>query len=148
MRRFRNRRRRLFGARDRFGIKPLYYSEAGGDISFASEMKTLLQSPGFRREVDRQSAFHYLTLGFVPGGRSILIGIHRLPPAHAFTYDIDKRSLKIEPYWEPVLDPPDGLSEEEAVAVVRDTLGTAVDRWSLSDVPIACSLSGPNFWAA
>src|SRR5579872_2595140 len=59
--------RKLVAARDRFGIKPLYWTRAGGRVALASELRTLLRVPGVAREVDHESLWHYLTLRFVPG---------------------------------------------------------------------------------
>jgi asparagine synthase (glutamine-hydrolysing) len=132
----------LFGARDRFGIKPLYLARPGGDFAFASELKVLLAFPGIEREVDRESLFHYLSLRFVPGERSILRGVERLPAAHRFTYDLATRTLEIARWWRLEFEPDDAPDREEWVRRLRETLRGAVSRWSLADVPIACSLSG------
>src|SRR5438128_6083259 len=71
-------RRQLFGARDRIGIKPLYYSHTPELFAFASELKSLLLLPGLARDVDLQSVFHYMTLQHIPGEDSIFRGIKRL----------------------------------------------------------------------
>jgi asparagine synthase (glutamine-hydrolysing) len=135
------RRRCLFAARDRFGIKPLYYARPDGDLALASELRTLLRVPGIERELDRQSLFHYLSLRFVPGERSILAGIRRLPPAHLLRYDLDTRELETERWWRLRFEPEEGSANEWRERL-RAALRDAVDRWALSDVPIACSLSG------
>jgi asparagine synthase (glutamine-hydrolysing) len=132
----------LFGARDHLGIKPLYYFNRGGCFAFASELKCLLALPEFRREVDRQSLFHYLTLLYVPDEPSILRGIHRLPPAHSFWFDLDTGQLKKQRYWTPGFQQDRARTTEEWAALIRSELRAAVRRWTLSDVPIACSLSG------
>jgi len=134
-------RRRLFAARDRFGIKPLYYARPHGNLALASELRTLLHVPGIERELDRESLFHYLSLRFVPGGRSILEGIRRLPPGHLLRYDLDTRELETERWWRLRFEPEAG-SRDEWRDRLRAALRDAVDRWTLSDVPIACSLSG------
>ena len=135
------RRRRLFAARDRFGIKPLYYARPRGDLALASELRTLLHVPGVDRELDRESLFHYLSLRFVPGERSILAGIRRLPPGHLLRYDLDTRRLEVERWWRLRFDAEQGTRDEWRERL-RTALRQAVDRWTLSDVPIACSLSG------
>jgi asparagine synthase (glutamine-hydrolysing) len=132
----------LFGARDRMGIKPLYYWHAMGRFAFASELKGLLNLPFIEREVDQQSLFHYMTLLYVPDEASIIQGVHRIPPAHHFVYDLNRRQLTVERYWRPTFYPSEHRTEEEWANLLRAELRAAVRRWTLSDVPIACSLSG------
>src|ERR1043166_6923456 len=76
------KRKRLFGARDRVGIKPLYYFNDAGLFAFASELKSLLALPTVSRDLDFQSLYHYMTLLFVPGELTIFSNIKRLPPGH------------------------------------------------------------------
>ncbi|MHB8643760.1 MAG: asparagine synthase (glutamine-hydrolyzing) [Gaiellaceae bacterium] len=134
-------RRELFGARDRLGIKPLYYARPGGGFAFASELRTLVLVPGIEREIDRQSLFDYLSLRFVPAGRSILRGVERLQPGHSFRYRVEDRTLDVERWWRLDFAPERG-TREEWVQRVRDELRAAVVRWTLADVPVATSLSG------
>ncbi len=134
------RRGELFGARDRFGIKPLYLARPAGAFAFASELRALLAVPGVGRELDRESLFHYLSLRFVPGERSILRDARRLPPGHWFRYDLSRRELEIERWWRLRFEPEEA-SREEWRERLRAALRDAVSRWTLSDVPIACSLS-------
>jgi asparagine synthase (glutamine-hydrolysing) len=135
-------RRRLFGARDRAGIKPLYYVAQAGRFAFASELKALLLLPGLGREIDPASLFHYMSLLYVPGEASIFREVRRIPPAHSFTYDLDTRALTIRPYWDLDVRHTEQRSEEEWAALLRTELRAAVRRWMLSDVPVGCSLSG------
>jgi asparagine synthase (glutamine-hydrolysing) len=132
------RRKVLFGARDRFGIKPLYFARPGGKFAAASELRTLLLVPGVERELDGDALWHYVSLRFVPGG-SILRGIEQLPPAHAFRYDLVARSHNVWRWWELAF-----AAEERAdwPEQLRQALRGAVARWTLSDVPVAVSLSG------
>jgi asparagine synthase (glutamine-hydrolysing) len=133
------RSRRLFGAVDRFGIKPLYLAEPGGGFAFASELKALLLVPGVRREVDPDSLFHYLSLRFVPGPRSILAGVHRLAPGSAFSYAVAERRLEVRRWWRLGFRSAGAGDWRERV---RAQLRESVRRWTLSDVPYAVSLSG------
>jgi asparagine synthase (glutamine-hydrolysing) len=126
--------RELVLVRDRFGIKPLYYSEA--PFAFASELRTLLHVPGIERELDRESLFHYLSLRFVPGDRSILAGVKRLPPGHLLRYDLESRVPTVQRWWR--LEFGTGADPGE----LRQRLRDAVVRWTLADVPVAVSLSG------
>jgi asparagine synthase (glutamine-hydrolysing) len=131
----------IFGARDRVGIKPLYYHLKPGALALASELKSLLGLDSFEPTVNRQSLFHYTTLLYVPDADSILEGIKRVPPGHFFVYDIEADTFTLERYWAPRFDIVQ-RSPQEAMDFVRQGAREAVGRWTLSDVPIACSLSG------
>ncbi len=135
-------RRRLFGARDRFGIKPLYLHESPGGLAFASELKSLLVLPDVRREVDPAALFHYMSLLYVPGESSIIRGVRRLPPAHWFTYELKTRTFRSQCYWNLDVSSEQHKSEQDWAAGIREQLRDAVGRWTLSDVPVGCSLSG------
>ena len=135
-------RKQLFAARDHVGIKPLYFRYHEGRLALASELKSLLKVPDVTREIDPQSLYHYLTLRYVPGEDTIFQGIKRLPAGHWLRYDIARRQLEVRRYWQLALEPEQGCSADEWVERVRVELRAAVKRWTLSDVPIACSLSG------
>lgn len=136
------KRQILFGARDRLGIKPLYFWKQGNQFACASELKALLLLPSVERKINLQSLYHYFTLLYVPGKESIFQNIERIPPGHYFKLDLLTNQLEIREYWRPRFNPIVGLSEAEWAARLREKLGQAVKRWTLSDVPIACSLSG------
>jgi asparagine synthase (glutamine-hydrolysing) len=136
------KRQQIFGARDRFGIKPLYYTRTSNQFAFASELKTLLRLPITNRHLNLQSLYHYLSLRYIPGADSIFQGIHRLPPAHCFRYSLEQQSLTINRYWQPDPKPAGTHSVAEWSEIIRHELKAAVKRWALSDVPIGCSLSG------
>jgi asparagine synthase (glutamine-hydrolysing) len=133
------RRRLLFGAVDRLGIKPLYLTERAGGLAFASELKTLLLVPGVERELDPQSLFHYLSLRYVPGPRTILAGVQRLPPGHSFAFDLAARRLEVAQWWSLGFDRDGGGGWPEQL---REQLARSARGWTLSDVPYAVSLSG------
>lgn len=136
------RRRRLVAARDRFGIKPLYYTNAGGRFALASELRALLRVPGMTRDLDEESLWHYLTLRFVPGERSIFSGVQRLPPGHLLEVDLDSGATDMRRWYRLRFARDDGPTRDEWTERLREELRAAVGRWSLADVPIACSLSG------
>jgi asparagine synthase (glutamine-hydrolysing) len=136
------RRRQLFGARDRVGIKPLYYVQQPGLFAYASEVKALLTLPTVEREVEMQSVFHYMTLLHVPGEQSAFRGIKRVPPGHWFKYSLDSRELAVERYWRLPVGGAEQRTEDEWAELLRHELREAVRRWMLSDVPVGCSLSG------
>jgi asparagine synthase (glutamine-hydrolysing) len=136
------RRNLLFGARDPFGIKPLYHAPITGGHAFASELRTLLELPGVQRELDAASLSHYLSLRFVPGRTSIFRGIQRLPAGHLFRLRLDGGPVEVERWWKLQFEPDHGLSRGEWIERLRSELLAAVHRWCLSDVTVACSLSG------
>ena len=137
------KRKRLFGARDRIGIKPFYYFKEQGLFAFASELKSLLTLPAVSRDLDFQSLYHYMTLLFVPGERTIFRSIRRLRPGHYFIYDLSTQELSTNRYWQLRTDQAEfDRSEAEWREIIRHELREAVRRWTLSDVPVGCSLSG------
>ncbi|MBI4000301.1 MAG: asparagine synthase (glutamine-hydrolyzing), partial [Nitrospira defluvii] len=136
------KRNLLFGARDRLGIKPLYYARTPAAFAFASELKSLLTLSGIARDLDHASLSHYLTLRFVPGASSMVKGVSRLAPGYWFRYQLGTGRLETHCYWRPAFAPQEGRSVAEWSEIVRAELRAAVQRWSLSDVPIGCSLSG------
>lgn len=144
---FDREKKTIFCARDHMGIKPFYYLSGGkfnggGHFAFASELKSLLTLPFVKREVNMQSLFHYMSLQYVPGKETIFEGIHRLPAGHNLTYYLTNGKIKIERFWRPEFSQGPRLSASEWAAKIRETLQGAVSRWTLSDVQIACSLSG------
>jgi asparagine synthase (glutamine-hydrolysing) len=136
-------RHRIFMARDRAGEKPLFFSHRNGALAFASELKALLAQPGRPRTIDLEALDHYLAFGYVAGGRCLISGVQKLPPAHSLTYDIGRDELHCRRYW----SLPDPCSEErggiDALAdELEQLLGDAVLRQLVADVPIGVLLSG------
>ncbi len=132
----------LFGARDRIGIKPFYYSFRNGDFAFASELKCLLDLPWVSKEINFQSLYHYISLQFIPAPDSIFRDIKKLPAGHSFTYDLSTQQLRVERYWNLEVARVEQRSPDEWASAACEKIKEAVKRWTLSDVPIACSLSG------
>jgi asparagine synthase (glutamine-hydrolysing) len=132
-------RGRLVLARDRLGKKPLLYTQlADGTFAFASELKALLQLP-MERELDRAAIDAYLALGYVPGDRTGLVAVRRLPPGHLLVLE-DGRE-RVERYWEPRASDEE-LPDEEWLERVRETVRAAVRRRLVADVPLGALLSG------
>jgi asparagine synthase (glutamine-hydrolysing) len=96
-------RRQLFAARDRLGIKPLYYAWEGGRFLFASEIKALLEHPALERAVDRQAVYDYVGYEFVPGPRTMFVGIHKLQPGHSLVLAPADRPQRIGISFEPTV---------------------------------------------
>ena len=133
-------RERLVLARDRLGKKPLLWTRlANGTLAFASELKALLRLPGLPREIDLEAIDAYLALQYVPGDRTALRGIRKLPPGHILVAEGD--SELIEPYWGAEPAPP-SEREEEWLERVRATVHEAVRKRLVADVPLGALLSG------
>jgi asparagine synthase (glutamine-hydrolysing) len=135
--------RRLWLIRDRVGIKPLYYSIHHGRITFASEIKALLQDPGQARAVNEEALFHYLSFISTPAPDTLFAGIRKLQPGSFLTVDADGQHRE-ERYWD-VLDhttPLGGVSEEEIAERLLAELRTSVALRTVSDVPVGVFLSG------
>ncbi len=133
------RRRRLLLARDRMGVKPLYYARPESDVelAFASELKSLLLVPGVSRELDPESLAHYLTYLYVPHPRSIFRGISKLPPGHLLV--AENGSFRVSPYWRLDPDPEPGEADPDAL---WELLDEAVGLRLVADVPVGSFLSG------
>ncbi len=131
----------LLCARDRMGIKPFYWLNQHGRFAFASELKSLLALPFVRRRVDRASLFHYFSLMYVPGEATILEGINRLAPGHLLRLR-PGAAPETERWWTPDFRPDHTVPAAEWPGRIAATLEQAAKRWTLSDVPIAASLSG------
>ncbi|HEX2914873.1 MAG TPA: asparagine synthase (glutamine-hydrolyzing) [Chloroflexia bacterium] len=135
-------RGRLILARDRMGIKPLYYWCDGEQIIFASELKTLLIHPAIPREIDREALDLYLSLYYVPSPFSIIKGIKKLMPGQFVIFSKD--NFNINSFWEPRLEPTslNSYDEKQLINQTRTTLQDAVKRQMVADVPIGVLLSG------
>ncbi len=127
----------LFAARDRLGIKPLYYRELpGGGLAFASEIKALLELG--RPPIDPTALRDYFTYKYVPEPKSVYSGIRQLPPGHRLTWD---GKLRIERWWTPATASPIG-DPHEAVERLGGLLREIVPAHTIADVPVAVFLSG------
>lgn len=138
------RRRRLFGARDRMGQKPLCYLCRRDMFAFASEPGALLEHPSAQREMDPEALARYLVFEHVPAPMSIYKGIRKLPQAHRFEFDLDTGRFSLEPYWQlPVPSPADHEHDElHWTGRIRGALARAVNRRLEADVPLGAFLSG------
>ena len=143
------RQRRLVLARDRFGIKPLYYRVGGGTLSFASELKALLEQPGFSREIDLDGLEAFLDYAVVPAPLTIFREVRKLPAGHVLTWregdGIDADALAVERYARPAPVAEHDLrseGEEELAEEVRRCLRDSVRAHLVADVPVGIMLSG------
>lgn len=132
--------RRLFLARDRIGVKPLFFAEHGGGLLFASEMKTILCYPGFRALLDRDGLYQLMLLG--PGrvpGSGVFHGIFELEPGQCGFYSSGK--MEIRTYWK-LRDRVHTESFEQTAEHTRELVLDAIRRQMVSDVPLGTFLSG------
>jgi len=135
-------KRRLFIARDRLGIKPLYYRVTPEFFLFGSELKVLLSHPEVRPEFRRSALPEYLAFGYLSGPETLYTGLQKLMPGHWLEID-EKGELRGEPYWDlPVNAEDDGGRESFYVERYGDRLEDAVRSHLMSDVPVGVFLSG------
>jgi asparagine synthase (glutamine-hydrolysing) len=132
-------KKKLVLARDRCGIKPLFYCNAGGAFLFSSDVKSLLLHPSVKRTPDLVAMHEFINLRYVPGTRTMFAGISRMPAAHYAV--VDKSGMKLSRYWK--LSPKiSGISENEAALRVGEILERSVKRHMISDIPVGIFLSG------
>jgi len=136
-------------ARDRLGEKPLYYGWQGNTFMFASELKALKVHPDFTCEIDRNSLTLFLRYNYVPAPYSIYKGISKLPPGSYVQLSINNKELtSVTPYWslsEAAFNgqsKPLNCNDDEAVSLLENCLGSAVEEQLISDVPLGAFLSG------
>jgi asparagine synthase (glutamine-hydrolysing) len=133
------RRQLALLARDRLGIRPLFYAEHAGRTYFASEIKALLQIPGFSPRVNPDALDEYLALRYSSGARSMFHGVFRLPPATTLRLDIRGASPRV--FWT-LPDTPQILAEHEAAERLDHLIAESVRLRLMSDVPLGLYLSG------
>jgi asparagine synthase (glutamine-hydrolysing) len=138
-----SRQRRLVLARDRFGIKPLYYRVADGQLSFASELKALLRQPGFSREIDHRALESFLAFNSIPAPQTIFKEARKLPAGHLLV--AEDGEVEISRYARPEPVPADrvrGEGEGVLAEELRERLRDSVRAHLVSDVPVGVLLSG------
>lgn len=134
------RRKALLLARDRFGEKPLFVARQGDRLLFASELKSLLQVPGFDVALDRDALRGYVAFGYVPSPRSILADVSKLAPGHYLRYADGHAST--HRYYRLSFEPKTTLGEADACEELAHLLDQAVSSRLVSDVPFGAFLSG------
>jgi asparagine synthase (glutamine-hydrolysing) len=140
-----SRDRTLTLARDRYGIKPLYYTMQQGVFAFASEQKAFLKMPGFVRTLDREALFEYFTFQNFFTNRTLLEGVRILPAGHYAVLPTDggQQPLTLSRYWDFDFTEPEGRVEESVLREELDHLiDQAVQRQLVSDVELGTYLSG------
>ena len=133
----------LFMARDRLGVKPLFYAEVDGQVILASELKAVLLHPGVSRRIDPQAVEDYFAFGYVPDPKTIYSAVRKLEPGACICV---RRGERIRPvrYWDVPLagERSPGTGPEQYEAQLRERLQAAVGRRLVSDVPLGAFLSG------
>ena len=129
----------LFGARDFFGIKPFYYTVADGNMIYGSEIKSILEHPAYKKEVNPVALENYLTFQYSVLDETFFKGIFKLMPGHCFTFH--KGELNIERYWEPTFDADESKSLDEFVDEIDDVMHDSVEHHKISDVEVGSFLS-------
>jgi asparagine synthase (glutamine-hydrolysing) len=131
---------RLFVARDRLGIKPLYHARVGGAFVCASEIKALFAFPGLRRAVRPEGLVEHLTLRYTAAPATLFEGIEKLEPAHTLT--VGARGQALRRYWQVAWEPKLRIDEPQALAEIEQRLTESVRLRLMSEVPLGALLSG------
>jgi asparagine synthase (glutamine-hydrolysing) len=138
------RNRKLLLARDRFGIKPLYYARLGERLAFASEILPILEAiPNLPRQADRIALWRLFEVGFIPSPLTAFEGILKLPAAHLLV--IEDLATRLECYWKPKFTPLGenlSIGAPQAADAFIEHVRDAITAWRLSDVPVGSLLSG------
>ena len=132
---------RLVLARDRIGIKPLYYTTQKGIFAFSSEIKALLELPWVEAVLDEEALYHFLTYNKVMPPHTMFEGIHKIKPGHYITVGMQGVE-KYEPYWDVSLSNYDMVDQESIHDQLLEELRASVKRRLLSDVDVGAFLSG------
>ena len=134
------RDRSLFVARDRLGIKPVYWMQLGEKFAFSSEVKAFLELDWFRPEVDFDGLMSHLLLLWPVDPKTIFAGVEKLPAGHWLRWKDGE--VTSSSYWDVLSTPRTGLKEEEVIEELDQLMHTSVDRRMMSDVPVGAFLSG------
>ena len=137
--------KKLLLARDRYGIKPLYYFQNDKKLVFGSEQKAILEQPSFDRVINKKALLEYFTFQNIFTDQTLLEGIHLLQPGHFATLDLQKsdKALKFTQYWDYHFREPDSpVDKREYIEELDRLFQQAVNRQLVSDVELGSYLSG------
>ncbi len=132
--------KKLFLARDRLGINPLYYYNEGGRFIFASEYKAILKA-GIDRKINADSLNKFITFRYIPGEDTLIQGVKKLLPAHYLVYDLKTKKAELTKYWQPKVGIED-KNEDYFIHKIKALFKDSVEKRMMSDVPIGAYLSG------
>lgn len=133
------KKEKVFAARDFFGIKPFYYTVIDNTLIFASEIKSILEYPGYKKEVNREALEQYLSFQYSVLSETFFKGIFKLLPGTYMTYENNK--LRIERYFDPILTPDKNKSKDEFVKEIENITRDSIQRHMRSDVEVGSFLS-------
>ena len=133
-------KRKLILARDRLGIKPLYYTFFNGILLFGSEIKSILQYEEIKKKVDLKALHDFLTFCYIPAPRTMFNGIKKLPQGCILVYE--NENIKIQKYWNVELNPNQNFNEDYYVNKLKKLLEESVKIRLMSEVPLGAFLSG------
>lgn len=133
--------KKLFLVRDRIGIKPIYYYVADNKVLFASELKAIEFFPQ-KKEINHDSVYHFLHLGYIPGSETIYRNYYKLKPGQYAV--VDKNGIEVQSYWkvEDSILPESLRDEQSALAKLSELVKSSVEYCMISDVPLGIFLSG------
>ncbi|WP_099204253.1 asparagine synthase (glutamine-hydrolyzing) [Scatolibacter rhodanostii] len=132
-------KKELFGARDFFGIKPLYYSKMGNTLMFGSEIKSFLHHPHFKKELNEKALESYLSFQYSPGPETFFKNVYKFPPAHYFLYKDGK--METTRYWIPEFNAEEDKPLSYWVDEIEKTFDGSVEAHKISDVEVGSFLS-------
>jgi len=133
--------KKIFLARDRLGIKPLYYYHEGDRFLFASEIKALLEYGGIERCVNLDALNRAMALRYVPGDETLIDGVRRLSPGHTLSYDLEGNTVSVKKYWdvgENIVDESTEVLSRRLGRLIKDSVNLRL----MGDVPLGVFLSG------
>lgn len=132
-------KQQLFGARDYFGIKPFYYANINGNLVYGSEIKSIIEYPDYKKEVNKVALENYLTFQYSVLEETFFKGIYKLMPAHYFIFKDGK--MNITRYWEPKFEADENASMEEIVDRIDNVMQDSIKSHKISDVEVGSFLS-------
>ncbi len=137
------RDKKIFIARDFFGIKPIYYLKNGEKIiAFSSEIKSFLELPGFEPKVNDAAVYNYLSFQYNPLKETFFKNVFKLPPAHYLSIDLKTGAFEEQRYWQFAFRQDEALDEEKTRRKIREVMEDSVAHHMIADVPVGSFLSG------
>jgi asparagine synthase (glutamine-hydrolysing) len=133
------KKKELFGARDYFGIKPLYYAHMNDTLMYGSEIKAFLPHPNFKKELNTETLENYLSFQYSPLADTFFKNVYKLMPAHYFLYKDGK--IKTVRYWTPSYDVDESKSLEDWTDTIEKSFADSVEAHKIADVEVGSFLS-------
>ncbi len=134
-----SKKKKLFGARDFFGIKPFYYALVDGQLVFASEIKSILKYTPYKKEMNDEALETYLTFQYSVLPETFFKGIYKLMPSHCLTFENGR--LDVKRYWEPKFEPDEKTDSNWLINKIDDAMQDSIKKHKISDVEVGSFLS-------